>query len=97
MAVGTPDSLKKAVTQLNNGVGRDRENSDAYRFLAQAYGELGDVPAADLATAEGHYYSGDYKNAKIFAMRAQQKLKRGEPRWVRAQDIINYTPSNKLK
>ncbi|MEI9403521.1 M48 family metalloprotease [Mesorhizobium argentiipisi] len=97
MAVGTPDSLKKAVIQLNNGVGRDRENSDAYRFLAQAYGELGDVPAADLATAEGHYYSGDYKNAKIFAMRAQQKLKRGEPRWVRAQDIINYTPSNKLK
>lgn len=97
MAVGTPDSLKKAVTQLNNGVGRDRENSDAYRFLAQAYGELGDIPAADLATAEGHYYSGDYKNAKIFAMRAQQKLKRGEPRWVRAQDIINFTPSNKLK
>ncbi|MDX8462620.1 M48 family metalloprotease [Mesorhizobium humile] len=97
MAVGTPDSIQKAVTQLNNGVARERENADAYRFLAQAYGELGDIPAADLATAEGHYYAGDYKNAKIFAMRAQQKLKRGEPRWVRAQDIVNYTPSNKLK
>ncbi|RAZ88372.1 M48 family peptidase [Mesorhizobium hawassense] len=97
MAVGTPDSLKKAVVQLNNGVGRDKENAEAYRFLAQAYGEEGDIPAADLATAEGHYYAGDYKNAKIFAMRAQQKLKRGEPRWVRAQDIINYTPSNKPK
>ncbi|TIU29766.1 MAG: M48 family metallopeptidase, partial [Mesorhizobium sp.] len=97
MAVGTPDSVKKAVTQLNNGIGRDKENAEAYRYLAQAYGELGQIPAADLATAEGHYYSADYKNAKIFAMRAQQKLKRGEPGWLRAQDIINYTPSNKLK
>jgi predicted Zn-dependent protease len=97
MAIGTPDSLKKAVAQLNNGIGRDKENADAYRYLAQAYGELGEIPTADLATAEGHYYSGDYQNAKIFAMRAQQKLKRGEPRWLRAQDIINYTPSNKLK
>ncbi|MEW6633867.1 MAG: M48 family metalloprotease [Pseudomonadota bacterium] len=97
MAVGTPDSVKKAIVQLNNGISRDKENADAYRYLAQAYGETGDIPAADLATAEGHFYAGDYKNAKIFAMRSQQKLKRGEPRWLRAQDIINYTPSNKLK
>jgi len=97
MAVGTPDSLKKAVVQLNNGISRDKENADAYRYLAQAYGEMGDIAAADLATAEGHFYAGDYQNAKIFAMRAQQKLKRGEPRWLRAQDIVNYTPSNKLK
>ena len=97
MAVGTPDSVKKAVPQLNNAIERDKENAEAYRYLAQAYGELGQIPAADLATAEGHFYSADYKNAKIFAMRAQQKLKRGEPGWLRAQDIINYTPSNKLK
>ena len=29
-------------------------------------------------------------------MRAQQKMKRGSPGWVRAQDIINYkTPKKK--
>ena len=95
MAVGTPDSLKKAVAQINNGLGRDKENADGYRYLAQAYGELGDIPEAELATAEGHFYSGDYKDAKIFAMRAQQKFKRGEPGWVRAQDIINYKPPGK--
>ncbi|TKB11080.1 MAG: M48 family peptidase, partial [Mesorhizobium sp.] len=61
------------------------------------YGELGNIPAAELATAEGHFYSGDYKNAKIFAMRAQQSMKRGEPGWLRAQDIINYAPSGKKK
>ncbi|MER8954049.1 M48 family metalloprotease [Mesorhizobium sp. M0833] len=97
MAIGTADSLKKAVAQINTGLGRDRENADGYRYLAQAYGELGNIPAAELATAEGHFYSGDYKNAKIFAMRAQQSMKRGEPGWLRAQDIKNYAPSGKKK
>ncbi|MER9063045.1 M48 family metalloprotease [Mesorhizobium sp. M0698] len=97
MAIGTQDSLKKAVAQINTGLGRDRENAAGYRYLAQAYGELGNIPAAELATAEGHFYSGDYKNAKIFAMRAQQSMKRGEPGWLRAQDIINYAPSGKKK
>ncbi|MER9025894.1 M48 family metalloprotease [Mesorhizobium sp. M0815] len=97
MAIGTPDSLKKAVAQINTGLGRDRENAAGYRYLAQAYGELGNIPAAELATAEGHFYSGDYKNAKIFAMRAQQSMKRGEPGWLRAQDIINYATSGKKK
>ncbi|PTE11851.1 M48 family metalloprotease [Mesorhizobium helmanticense] len=97
MAIGTPDSLEKAVVQINKGLGRDRENVAGYRYLAQANGELGKIPAADLATAEGHFYSGDYRNAKIFAMRAQQKLKRGEPGWLRAQDIINYAPPGKKK
>ena len=97
MAVGTPETLKKAVTQISNGLARDRENAEGYRYLAQANGELGNIPAADLATAEGHFYSGDYQNAKIFAMRAQKNMKRGEPGWLRAQDIINYAPPGKRK
>ena len=90
MAVGTPAALKEAVAQINNGLERDRENAAGYRYLAQAYGELGDIPRAELATAEGHYYSGAYQDAKIFAARAQRKFKRGEPGWLRAQDIINF-------
>ena len=90
MAVGTPEFPEK-------GSGADQQGSRArprkrvgYRYLAQAYGELGNIPEAELATAEGHFYSGAYKDAKIFAMRAQMKMKRGEPGWIRAQDIINY-------
>ena len=64
-------------------------------YLAQAYGKLGEIPQAELATAEGHFYGGDYKDAKIFAMRAQQKMKRGAPGWVRAQDIINFRTKKK--
>ena len=65
--------------------------------MAQAYSQLGEVADAELATAEGYYYGGKYQEAKIFAMRAQQKFKRGTPAWVRAQDIINYKTPKKKK
>ncbi|MEQ1954383.1 M48 family metalloprotease [Mesorhizobium yinganensis] len=90
IASGDPASLKKAVNEISDALERDRENPAGYRYLAQAYGQLGEIPEAELATAEGYYYSGAYQDAKIFAMRAQTKMKRGEPGWVRAQDIINY-------
>src|SRR5690606_27637754 len=67
LATGTPAGLKEAVAKINNGLERDRENAAGYRYLAQAYGELGDIGGAELATAEGHYYAGAYQQAKIFA------------------------------
>lgn len=97
LAMGTPDALKKAVTEVRRGLDRDRENAAGYRYLAQAYGMLGNVADAELATAEGHYYSGAYQDAKIFATRAQMKMQRGSPGWVRAQDIINYKQPGKKK
>lgn len=95
IAVGTPDSLKKAIVQIRNGLDRDRENAVGYRYLAQAYGQLGDIPEAELATAEGNFYGGKYQDAKIFAARAQTKFKPGTPGWVRAQDIINFRTPKK--
>jgi predicted Zn-dependent protease len=97
LAMGTPDALKKAVEEISDGLDRDRENANGYRYLAQAYGMLGDVAEAELATAEGHYYSGAYRDAAIFATRAQQRLKPGSPDWLRAQDIINQGKSAKKK
>lgn len=95
LAMGSKDSLEKAVAQIRKGLDRDRENPSGYRYLAQAYGQLGQIPDAELATADGYYYAGAYNDAKIFAMRAQQKLKPGSPGWVRAQDIINYKAPRK--
>ncbi len=96
IATGKPDAVKRAVAVINEGLSRDKENFSGYEYLAQAYGQLGEIGHAELATAEGYYYSGNYQQAKIFAMRAQQKLKRGEPAWVRAQDIVNQkTPRKK--
>lgn len=92
MATGKQEDLRKAVNELQAGLSRDREYAAGYRYLAQAYGQLGDVPQAELATADGHFYSGNYRDAKIFAARAQQKMPNGSPGWLRAQDIINYRP-----
>ena len=97
LATGKPDNVRKAVNQINSGLERDRENISAYRYLAQAYGQLGEIPEAELATAEGYFYSGAYQDAKIFAARAQTKFKNGSPGWVRAQDIINYKAPGKKK
>jgi predicted Zn-dependent protease len=97
IATGKPESIKKAVVEIQEGLGRDKENFNGYTYLAQAYGQLGEVADAELATAEGYYYGGNYQQAKIFAMRAQQKFKRGAPGWVRAQDIINYKTPKKKK
>lgn len=97
MAIGTPDALRKAIAQIEIGLSRDKENTVAYRYLAQAYGQLGQIGKAELATADGYFYSGDYQNASIFAMRAQKLLKPGEPDWVRAQDIISSGKPRKKK
>ena len=76
--------------QIHKGSGATRKTSTAIAIWRRPMASSATLPAAELATAEGHFYGGDYKDAKIFAMRAQQKLKRGAPGWVRAQDIINY-------
>ncbi|MEQ9571691.1 MAG: tetratricopeptide repeat protein, partial [Nitratireductor sp.] len=92
LAAGDEKSTREAVRQISQALDRDRENPDGYMLLGQAHGRLGNIGEAELASADMHYYSGSYDQARIFAARAQQKLKRGSPAWVRAQDIINAKP-----
>ena len=47
---------------------------------------------AELATAQGLFADGNYKEAKLHAARAQAKLKLGTPAWLRADDIVSYKP-----
>lgn len=77
------------------GLSRAPEFADGYAYLAQAYGWPGHIGEADLASAEGHFYSGNYHEAKVFALRAQNGLKHGSPGWLRARDIVNYQPVGK--
>ena len=95
IATGKPEALDKAARTLNETLQRDRENAAGYALLAQAEGRRGNIAEAELATAEGYYYSGDIKQAKSFAARAQQKMKNGAPGWLRAQDILNTKTSKK--
>jgi predicted Zn-dependent protease len=86
-----------AKAALKTALSRDKDNFLGYQFLAQAYGQLGDIANAELSTAEMHYYGGNLQEAKIFAARAQKKFKTGEPGWLRADDIITQKPNAKKK
>lgn len=97
LAQGGPKAAKKAVAALESGLAADDTNAAAYRYLSQAYGQLGDVAQAELAAAEGYYHSNNFQQSKIFAMRAQRKLRPNSPNWLRAQDIINYRQPGKKR
>jgi predicted Zn-dependent protease len=63
--------------------------------MAQAYNAKGDGGDARLATAEERYSVGDLVQARIFALRAREMLKRDTPEWRRATDIVLVShPSN---
>ncbi len=85
---GNKKDIKEAIVQLRKGVSRDPSAVAGYQYLAQAYGELGNIPRALLASANYAIRTGRKKDAKNFAKRAQKSFKRGSPRWLRAQDIL---------
>ncbi|MFC5990201.1 M48 family metalloprotease [Limoniibacter endophyticus] len=94
LATGNPGNVKAATRILREGLDKDPGNITGYRFLAQAYGQMGEIGEAELATAEGHYHGGNLLEARIFAARAQTRLVKGSPSWIRAQDIINQKKRN---
>lgn len=87
---GDPKSLRRAIGELEVALTRDPANPMAYRNLAMAYGRLGDIGNADLATAEENFYSGQYKDAKSFAGRAKTRFAPNSPQWLRADDIQRF-------
>jgi predicted Zn-dependent protease len=87
LAAGKTDEAIKA---LETGISYDTRSAEGYGALAQAYGAVGRIGEAELATAEMNYNSGQFKEAQKFAIRAQSKLPNGSPEWLRAQDIIKF-------
>ena len=79
-----------AIKTLETGVSYDSRSADGYGALAQAYGAVGRIGEAELATAEMNYNSGRFQEAQKFAIRAQTKLQKNSPEWKRAQDIIKF-------
>jgi predicted Zn-dependent protease len=79
----------EAVTLLNAALRTEPETPSAYMQLAMAYGRKGDIPHADLASAQAAFARGDLKTAKQLAERAKHGLAIGSPAWVRADDIVN--------
>lgn len=87
--------LKEAITQIKTGLAKDPSTVTGYQFLAMAYGRTGQTGLALAATAEQRFLLGRYKEAKKFALRAQAKVNKGSPQWLRLQDIVLYKRKKK--
>jgi predicted Zn-dependent protease len=90
VAVGSPADASEAVRLLSAAVINYPDLPGAYRALARAYAMQGNIPMAQLATAQGLVIEGNLEDARIQAAKAQEKLKRGSPAWLRADDIVSY-------
>lgn len=88
LSTGDPARLDAAIRQLQLGLDADPDHVLGYRHLSTAYGRKGDIGRAELSAAEGHIRAGNLDQARIFAARAQSKLKKNSPAWRRAGDIV---------
>ena len=79
--------LDEAERVLRAAVGRDRENPFAWYQLGIVYGTRGDLPRAQLASAEQQIMSGRPREALRNAQAAERSLPHGSNDWIRAGDV----------
>ncbi len=87
IATEDPGNYEEAERVLRAAVVRDRYNPFAWRQLGTVYAARGDLPRANLASAEQQVMSGDYLRAVRSARTAQAGLAEYSADWLRAQDI----------
>lgn len=92
IATNTPAAADEVINLLTPALQAEPDMDVGYRALGRAYALKGDEPMAQLATAQGLFAEGAYADAKTQAIRAQAKLKKGSPAWLRADDIVSYKP-----
>ena len=89
-----PAANNEVIQLLEHAIVVEKEDTSAYRVLAEAYYRKKMVPEADLARAELSLLANNGKEAHRFAKRAQTQLKAGSPKWLRAEDIASTTKPN---
>jgi predicted Zn-dependent protease len=88
IATENPALTQPALANLKIALQQESDNTFGWYEAAQAYSDAGNQPMADLSTAERYYSVDGWKQAMIFATRAQQALPEGSRDWERAQDIV---------
>ena len=94
IAKGQPESARAALKQLHKAQRTEDHDPMLHRHKASAYAKLGDIPRADLSTAEAYLRVGNIELAKKKAGQAKRKLKKGTPQWRRADDILKISKTN---
>lgn len=87
---GKPANSEKAIKLLKQAQRSEGETPVTYRYLARAYAQSGDIPRAELATAQAALLQGDRKLAIEKAKSAQSRFKKGSPEWTRANDVLTF-------
>jgi predicted Zn-dependent protease len=88
VAEGDAPHVAEAVVFLKHALAAESDNALAWRLLSEAYDTQGLDGMARLATAEQNFYLGQMTDARVFAVRARELLKKDSPEWRRANDII---------
>ncbi|HWA61230.1 MAG TPA: M48 family metalloprotease [Caulobacteraceae bacterium] len=88
--IATDDKAKldEAVTHINRALTQEPDNALGWRLLSEAYDAKGEPGEARLAAAEQNFYLGQMQDARTFALRARELLKKDTPEWRRATDIV---------
>jgi predicted Zn-dependent protease len=88
LAENSPAKLDDAIVTFNRSLVVEPDDPIPWQYLAQAYDAKGQEGMARLASAEQEFHLGQMKDARAFAMRARNFLRRGTPEWNRATDIV---------
>jgi predicted Zn-dependent protease len=88
IALDDKAKIDEGIVELRKSLTQDGENAVTWRLLAEGYDRRGQDGLARLATAEYNFNTGDMTQARIFAMRARDKLDKSTPEWRRATDIV---------
>ena len=87
LAQGDKAHITSAVAHLERSTTLDSTNSDAWHWLATAYGKAGNITMSNLALAEEALVEGDNKTTLQRANEALSGLKEGTPAYIRAKDL----------
>lgn len=83
-----PADIDPAIDELKRATAYEKDNTMAWRLLAQAYASKGMDGEARLASAEYYFAAGQEDQATQFALRARSMLDPGSNEWRRAVDIV---------
>ena len=87
IATENPDNYEEAEKVLRAAVAKDRLNPFAWYQLGVVYAARGDMPRAQLASAERQVITRQYIEALRNAQLAESALPEGSADWLRAQDV----------
>jgi predicted Zn-dependent protease len=95
VALDDKAKVNEGIAEFKKALTFENDNAEAWRQMAQGYDKLGQEGLARLATAEYEFNIGDATQARVFAMRAREKLQKDTPEWRRATDIVLVSKPSK--